>query len=585
MKSNIMVSNEEVQQIGDRRKLRRFSERLEIGFNVDGVEHRGLLTNFSLSGLFIETNYSFRPGILLDITIYLPNNLTSHLKGKIVRASNETLCGVSGKATGYAEKGIGIELIQEDTLYLHFIRSFVSAEGKRIFRRLAFTEQDERYQRIKAELQEKCRLFDIVAVAIGEDSKQSGIKGRAWLEAKIKNNTDYVFEQPVVTFITTKNSEHAQNGKGKSPPEIGTMLMSSSDDLSHWKPGETIMLDGDIDPLSEDIPTYELKFFDYLTKIPEFAFDFPLRINDYVSTLWIGSPCLSETDENIRDNIPCELLQPSLPAHEGESGIADFAKSDDTASEDFLPPPSPQRIGLYNSFGNNFRHEETDTNKIPEKDESVSPIGKWILFLGLIIIASLSVFNFLTDKGTRQSFERQTPVVSSQKGIAPEKGTERKEADLRQQKKQENRQRAERKTPRKNKQNADSKHTRTVRLASVNKDLQSSQSTKRRRQPLPTAGGYSIQIGLRVYKHGRGTVTDMGGGALIDCGSICSTLVKGALYLTATPDGGSVFIKWSGCDRVDVNKVCMVNMVSKDRAVTAIFRENPESVASRKAGR
>ena len=80
-------------------------------------------------------------------------------------------------------------------------------------------------------------------------------------------------------------------------------------------------------------------------------------------------------------------------------------------------------------------------------------------------------------------------------------------------------------------------------------------------------------------------MTDVGGGALIDCGSICSTLVNGTLYLTATPDAGSIFIKWSGCDRVDVNKVCMVNMVSKDRAVTAIFEGNPESVDRRKAGR
>jgi hypothetical protein len=70
------------------------------------------------------------------------------------------------------------------------------------------------------------------------------------------------------------------------------MLMSSSDNLSHWKPGETIILDGEIDPSVEDVPMYELNFFDYLTKTPEFAVDLPMSINDYISTLWIGSPCL-----------------------------------------------------------------------------------------------------------------------------------------------------------------------------------------------------------------------------------------------------------------------------------------------------
>jgi hypothetical protein len=165
---------------------------------------------------------------------------------------------------------------------------------------LAFTEQGEKYQKIEAELQKRCHLFDVVAVVIGEESKQAGFIGKAWFEAKIKNNTDYVFKQPIVTFMTSKDNEHTQKGKGNRPPEIGTMLMSSSDNLSHWKPGETIILDGEIDPSLEDVPMYELNFFDYLTKTPEFAVDLPMRINEYISTLWIGSPCL------VADSTPVE---------------------------------------------------------------------------------------------------------------------------------------------------------------------------------------------------------------------------------------------------------------------------------------
>jgi hypothetical protein len=287
-----MIAIEENRKLADKRKLKRFSDRLKISFDVNGMVYRGLSSNFSLDGLFIRTNHSFPPDILLDIIIYLPNDLTSHLKGKVVRTSNETLRAVSGNARGYAEKGIGIEIIEKDSLYLHFIRSFLSIEGRHIFRLLAFTEQGEKYQKIEAELQKRCHLFDVVAVVIGEESKQAGFMGKAWFEAKIKNNTDYVFTQPIVTFMTSKDNEHTQKGKGNRPPEIGTMLMSSSDNLSHWKPGETIILDGEIDPSLEDVPMYELNFFDYLTKTPEFAVDLPMRINDYISTLWIGSPCL-----------------------------------------------------------------------------------------------------------------------------------------------------------------------------------------------------------------------------------------------------------------------------------------------------
>lgn len=293
-KSKIMIAIEENRKLGDKRKLKRFSDRLKISFHVNGIKYRGLSGNFSLNGLFIRTNHLFPPDVLLDIIIYLPNNLTSHLKGKVVRTSNETLRAVRGKARGYAEKGMGIEIIEKDSLYLHFIRSFLSIEGRHIFRQLAFTEQGEIYQKIETELQKRCHLFDVVAVVIGEESKQSGIKGKVWFEAKIKNNTDYIFTQPIVTFMTSKDNEHAQNGKSNRPPEIGTMLMSSSDNLSHWKPGETIILNGEIDPSLEDVPMYELNFFDYLTKIPEFAVDLPMSIDDYISTLWIGSPYLDE---------------------------------------------------------------------------------------------------------------------------------------------------------------------------------------------------------------------------------------------------------------------------------------------------
>jgi hypothetical protein len=100
--------------------------------------------------------------------------------------------------------------------------------------------------------------------------------------------------------MTINNDEHVQNEKGNSLPEIGTVLMSSSDNISHWKPGETILLAGEIDLLSEDVLQYESKFVDYLTKTHELALDEPVDIDDYISTLWVGSPYLVSDCPNVQ---------------------------------------------------------------------------------------------------------------------------------------------------------------------------------------------------------------------------------------------------------------------------------------------
>jgi cell division septation protein DedD len=478
-----MNAIEEERKLIDKRKLKRFSDRLRISFNVKGVGYTGLSSNFSLSGLFIRTTHSFPPDTLLDITIDLPNDLASHLKGKVVRVSNETVRVMSEKTTGYAEKGMGIEIIEKDVLYLHFIRSFLSLEGRYFFRQLAFAEQGGKYQEIEAELQQKCHLFDVVAVVIGEEPKDAGFKGKAWFEAKITNNTNCVFMQPVVTFMTIKDNEHMQERKDNRPPEIGVMLMSSSDNFSHWKPGETIILDGEIDLSSEDISIHELNFFDYLTTIPEFAADLPMSINHYISTRWIGSPCLDEMGENIPDNVLSESLQPSLPIDKTENGIDDSAKSDDA---------EPKDSDIFN--GGHDISQET-THSIVKRDKSISSISKWMIFLGSLIIASLIIRDSFVDKDYRQSFKRHTLVISSQNSIAPKNLTEQKEAGQQQQKKQENRYATETKTSQENKQNTDLQQTGATQQTSENKNLQNSQSDKKNRQNLSTTGRYSIQIG------------------------------------------------------------------------------------------
>jgi hypothetical protein len=120
-----MIKVKEEHKIENRRKLKRFSHRCKIAFTVNGMTYRGLSSNFSLNGLFIRTKHLFPQETLLDIAIYLPNNFTAQLKGKVVRTSKEPLRGTMGRVEGYSEKGMGVTILEKELLYLHFIRALL----------------------------------------------------------------------------------------------------------------------------------------------------------------------------------------------------------------------------------------------------------------------------------------------------------------------------------------------------------------------------------------------------------------------------------------------------------------------------
>lgn len=79
---------------------------------------------------------------------------------------------------------------------------------------------------------------------------------------------------------------------------------------------------------------------------------------------------------------------------------------------------------------------------------------------------------------------------------------------------------------------------------------------------------------LAVSKAGAGSGTVVSDPAGIDCGATCTATLGGTVELTATPDAGSVFVGWSGCDSVAA-EVCTVTLAS-DRAVTATFETAPD---------
>lgn len=118
----------------EKRRQKRFIDRYKVEFTVNNKTYRGLSCNFSLNGLFIRTKHKFQPETIMEITIHFPNDLTSLLKGKVVRVSRSYLYGVRETYKVEGQNGIGIEIVEKDSLYLHFIRSFITHEERYLFK-------------------------------------------------------------------------------------------------------------------------------------------------------------------------------------------------------------------------------------------------------------------------------------------------------------------------------------------------------------------------------------------------------------------------------------------------------------------
>ncbi len=105
---------------------KRFTKRLEVIFGTGEVSYRGILSNFSESGLFIRTNRGFSPNTVIDIEIVLPDNNISRLKGIVKRTIKRPVSTI--------KNGMGIELIEKDQTYLDFLKSFTTLEENEILK-------------------------------------------------------------------------------------------------------------------------------------------------------------------------------------------------------------------------------------------------------------------------------------------------------------------------------------------------------------------------------------------------------------------------------------------------------------------
>ena len=89
--------------------------KLHTKLTADSFVSWGLLSDVSENGLFIKSNRDFTMGEAIDIEVYMPNNNNSLLKG-VIRRKIEL-------PNSHRKYGLGIEVIEKDIVYRHFLRS------------------------------------------------------------------------------------------------------------------------------------------------------------------------------------------------------------------------------------------------------------------------------------------------------------------------------------------------------------------------------------------------------------------------------------------------------------------------------
>jgi len=100
------------------KRNKRFTKRLEVTFSSGELSYRGILSNVSVSGLFIRTSRGFAPGTTVDIELMLPDNTVSLLKGIVRRTIKNPITAMNN--------GMGVELTRQDAKYQNFIKPFLN---------------------------------------------------------------------------------------------------------------------------------------------------------------------------------------------------------------------------------------------------------------------------------------------------------------------------------------------------------------------------------------------------------------------------------------------------------------------------
>ncbi len=99
-----------------KRFAQRYTKRLEVAFSSGGSKYKGISSDLSEQGLFIRTLHGLSPGNEIDIEMYLPDDKVVRLRGMVRRTIKTSLSLV--------KNGMGVEIIENDPLYLSFLKTF-----------------------------------------------------------------------------------------------------------------------------------------------------------------------------------------------------------------------------------------------------------------------------------------------------------------------------------------------------------------------------------------------------------------------------------------------------------------------------
>ena len=103
----------------DKRRAKRYTTKLHVKLHSGSIISWGILCDVSENGLFLKCSRDFSIEAVINLEIFMPDNINSLLKG-IIRRKIEM-------SDSYRKHGLGIELIEKDTLYMQYLKYLAGA--------------------------------------------------------------------------------------------------------------------------------------------------------------------------------------------------------------------------------------------------------------------------------------------------------------------------------------------------------------------------------------------------------------------------------------------------------------------------
>ncbi len=111
-----------------KRRHKRIIKRLNTEFSSEGSSFRGTSSNLSESGLFLRTIKPLPVDTQVEVSIQLPDNTISKLKGTVRWSLKSSQRGTASRS------GMGIEISENDRHYVNFLNTLLPPEGQILYK-------------------------------------------------------------------------------------------------------------------------------------------------------------------------------------------------------------------------------------------------------------------------------------------------------------------------------------------------------------------------------------------------------------------------------------------------------------------